>query len=416
MHDENLMRRLEVNSVGIRYGQLFLDFRRDVKSLERDTRDLKRVIEWVTGVAKAYGFGRVGDFVFTEPEGEVEKGGVPGISMPFDSAVLFGLHLALKLDDDEALDTLIQIIRSDIERFLGRLARYRFVWRVLVKGVLGPDDEEGKAEITAEFERIKGAIKLRLRNGVEYPFLDNSMRDLVKILDENTIRRGGPPGQEVRPKIDGKPSIRHPGATQKMIDDLEEKLDVELPDDYIEFLKISNGMEGIWNGYFRQRFLAPCADVKNSPLKIDDEPPLLFSLIPYTELPNSFNPIWPRLNLGSCVMLNIEGRGDFLWLVNGEMMKKARKRLVRKWEEMAEGKEKKWVERVVGDLFGGMEELVEQGEDEEGWGVVYWDRAGLPVEVWGSFREWIEGLCVESEFPDIFEERREESAIGARED
>jgi hypothetical protein len=38
------------------------------------------------------------------------------------------------------------------------------------------------------------------------------------------------------------------------------------------------------------------------------------------------------------------------------------------------------------------------------------------VEVWGSFREWIEGLCVESEFPDIFEERREESAIGARED
>jgi hypothetical protein len=38
---------------------------------------------------------------------------------------------------------------------------------------------------------------------------------------------------------------------------------------------------------------------------------------------------------------------------------------------------------------------------------VYWDSAGLPVEVWGSFREWIEGAVVESEFPDVLMDRKD---------
>jgi hypothetical protein len=377
MEDEDLLRSLEVNAVSTRSGQLPLDHARDKESLERDERALKDVLGFVKKVegvregGKGVEERRKLDFhlVFSKLEGEVDNGEMPGVTMPFDSAVFFGLHLALKLEDKEAMLKLVPIIRSDIERFLGRLARYRFVWRALAHGILQPDDEEGRDAITAEYERIRGAMKERLKHGIHHPFLDHSMRDLVKMLDENTIRNDEDEeidnwGIPVRRIIDGKPTIRNPGARQENIDALEDRLDVELPDDYKEFLRISDGMEGIWNGYYTQRFLAPSAAVKNSENWTGDNP-LLFGLITYTELPDTFDPPWPRLNLSRCVVINIMENGDFLWLVSGECMREAREVLISEWEEMVDGKGKKWVERVVGDFFGGMEELLEERDDEK---------------------------------------------------
>jgi hypothetical protein len=433
MEDENLFRRLEVDTVNTSFGSWTLDQEKGEVELERDRRDLEKVVAFVGELGKGRG---KGELVFGE---EKEKERVDGdgekkpISMWFNDAVFFGVHLALKLDDEEAAEKLFEVIRGDLEDFIPRLARYRFVWRVLVKGALGPKDEEGKKELLAEFERVKSAVRKRAKNGVEYPFLDEEMKDLVRMLDENTRRHirfkidiGSPSEDGKAPPNSIKP-VKRPGATTKMIEDLEERLKVDLPDDYIDFLQISDGMEGIWNGYSLQRLLAPSSQVgfkiptsgSQDPYMPPPPAPIrVLALIPSTDLPDGFGVVWPWLSVEEkerqLLVIGAEewGRGGILGLVRGWAMMQARNRLLKRIKEIEEGevKERRWVERVVGDYFGGMEdleELDEAEEDDESWGVVYWDSTGLPIQVWGSFREWIENAVVESEFPDVVLERRD---------
>jgi hypothetical protein len=455
MEDEDLLRSLDVTTINTSFGRLFLDQRhgRDVGEKARDRRDLSRVLQFLKDREGSWE-AREGSFTWFEKGMEEEEVDDEGLhrgplksrfTMSFDSAVLFGFHLAInKLDDQEATETLCEVIGGDLEHYLSRLARYRFVWRVLVKGILGPKTEDGKKEVQAEFERLKSVVKRRMKNGVEFPFLDDGMRDLVEMLDQNTRRHAqfledtSSDEDEEEKWSPSKPisSIRHPGASKKSIEELELRLDVELPSDYKEFLSISDGMDGIWNGHYRQCLLAPSSKIHHkAPPKPDPDlgdsapyPPLIFlSLIPGMELPENFGVVWPILKPEACLVIaeDKEGGGQgSLWLVRAYVVRKARNRLMKRIEMLKEGndgeeqrKQKRWVERLVGDYFGGLEELGELGEGErwekeEGvdvmrWAVVYWDERGLPTEVWSSFREWMENAVVKSEFPDIVLEKRD---------
>ncbi|PMD52290.1 uncharacterized protein K444DRAFT_257991 [Hyaloscypha bicolor E] len=451
MEDEDLLRSLDVLTVNTSVGKLLLDQQpgpRDVGEA-RDRRDLSRVLQFLKDREGSWE-DREGFFTGSEKREEedvgdegLHRGPVKSrLTMTFDSAVLFGFHLAInKLDDQEATETLCEVIGGDLEHYLPRLARYRFVWRVLVRGILGPKTEDGKKEVQAEFERLKGVVKRRMKNGVEFPFLDDGMRDLVKMLDQNTRRHvqfledtsSDEDGEEKWSPSIPISSIRHPGASKKSIEELELRLDVELPSDYKEFLSISDGMDGIWNGHYRQRLLAPSSKIhhKNPPKPDPDSAPfsqlILLSLIPGMELPENFGVVWPILKPEACLVIagDKEGGGEgSLWLVRAYVVRKARNRLMKRIEMLKEGndgeeqkKQRRWVERLVGDYFGGLEELGELGEGEkwekeEGvdvmhWAVVCWDERGLPTEVWSSFREWMENAVVKSEFPDIVLEKRD---------
>jgi hypothetical protein len=461
MEDEDLLRSLDVLTVDTSFGRLFLDLLHggDVGEKARDRRDLSRVLQFLKDREGSWNV-REGLFTWLakgeEEEEEEEDSDDEGLhrgpvksrlTMAFDSAVIFGFHLAInKLDDQEATEKLCEVIGGDLEHYLPRLARHRFVWPVLVKGILGPKTEDGKKEVQAEFERLKSVVKRRMKNGVEFPFLDDGMRDLVKMLDQNTRRHvrfseytSSDEDEEGRwsPSLSPISSIRHPGASKESIEELELRLDVELPSDYKEFLSISDGMDGIWNGHYRQqRLLAPSSKIHHKAPPTPDPdigdsapylPLVVLSLIPGMELPENFGVIWPILKPEACLVIaeDKEGGGEgSLWLVRAYVVRKARNRLMKRIEMLKEGndgeeqrKQRRWVERLVGDYFGGLEELGELGEGErwekeEGvdvmhWAVVYWDERGLPTEVWSSFREWMENAVVKSEFPDIVLEKRD---------
>jgi hypothetical protein len=184
-----------------------------------------------------------------------------------DDIICTALDIAVKEEwgnkDAVAVEKLIHFVMEDWERFIDTLGKSRAFWSRLKDGLLVlPGEEEG---IEMEYERIKGAVEERVRNGVSRPFKDKSMRELLEILDRNTVSHDededndGPQIEDIIANsriVGGKRTVLHEPASESEINGLEIKLGIALPEGYKEFLRLSSGMEGIWNGYYWQKVLA----------------------------------------------------------------------------------------------------------------------------------------------------------------
>ena len=181
-----------------------------------------------------------------------------------DDIICTALDIAAREDggDKDAVEKLMHFVLEDRERFIDKLGKSRAFWSRLKEGVLIlPGEEEG---IEIECERIKGAVEERVKNGVLRPFKDKSMRELLEILDRNTVSHDEDEdndGLQIEDIITnsrivgGQRTVLHEPASESDIKALETKLGIALPEGYKEFLRMSNGMEGIWNGYYWQKVL-----------------------------------------------------------------------------------------------------------------------------------------------------------------
>ncbi|KAK7427335.1 hypothetical protein QQZ08_006104 [Neonectria magnoliae] len=129
------------------------------------------------------------------------------------------------------------------------LTHHRDNWRLLATGALArkiPVDMEklkalGKEAVELFTERVKDGRKTHITE-------KKSIRELLESLDRNTRKNSRGHFEEMEQKVPESLFVLPP-ATDEQIEALERKLDVTLPDDYKEFLKISNGFGGTWNGY-----------------------------------------------------------------------------------------------------------------------------------------------------------------------
>jgi SMI1 / KNR4 family (SUKH-1) len=401
--------------------------------VERYRRDLGMVVGFFEeGVVEreSGGYGRRWERERVLVLKEAEKEGCclgRRVELRFQEALFLGLHLATMFEDERAIEMLFGIVLKHLEWLLKKseLVKIRFLWPWFVKGVMGPKTEEGKKALVQDAERMMEVVKWRLKNGVEFPFLDEPMRNLVAMLAENTRRHAGllvpnDSSSDWRSEISDEEGekqsleIRVPGATAEMIEELEESLGVKLPRDYKEFLTISNGLDHIWNGSARHHALGSTQDIPSLTFQDPDSDAInilpVLVLVPMEELP-SIRSQWPILQGNTCVVIARDESMESLELVRGHMMQEARDWLLERMEELKQEPEVwLWVKRILADFYGEQEELKELWEAEEGaeaWGIVHRDKDGFVLQAWSSFREWMEYAVVESEFPLVTLEKRD---------
>jgi hypothetical protein len=182
--------------------------------------------------------------------------------------------------------------------------------------------------------------------------LDKSIPELVKFMNENYVAtQAGDPSE-----ADGDeaaPSYLMSPASADDIQELEERIGFTLPDDYKEFLRVSNGFSekhdpldasGIFYG-------SSCVDwdefIEDTQQGIELLP------YPYTaiDLMDTFE--WPK---AQAVSLGAGGDEGQIWLFEPENVKKALEEFERGYKNAPE-KDKRVFERGALDLYGGLEEM-----------------------------------------------------------
>ncbi|KAH6668772.1 hypothetical protein B0J14DRAFT_150150 [Halenospora varia] len=277
------------------------------------------------------------------------------------------------------------------------IAKSRRAWRCLKDGILFQAKEK-RNETLDEFERVKSALTSRIENGVQRPFREKSMRELVEIINANTLAHDTDEATDDAEiefikdnNLVGNRTLLHPPATVEQIAEIEKKFDFPLPEDYKEFLSITNGLEGIWNRYFRARHLESIDHITKGDDVLTGDSALPCELITWEELP--FTVPWPPLDLDRALSLNAGGDDGETWLVEPALVQEAVKAFFDAFEKAELDEQgKKRAERTVVDYFGSVKEMKDMK-----YALLTWTHWGVTIDAWGSFREFLEGVAVESE-------------------
>lgn len=269
--------------------------------------------------------------------------------------------MALRIPGYEnVVSELTALVREDFGTYWESIALSRRAWRILKDGgfVVKGDEEE---DVQAGFERLKAVCEERLETGVQRPFKEKSIHELLQILYENTVahdedeENDGYQMEDVlansRSLPNGRRTILHEPASPSTISDFENKLGIPIPPDFKEFLAISDGMEGVWNGYYLHKSLAKLEDMEIALCPFgtgyeDMEFPL--ALLPWEELPRDFDNLikWPNMRWSDTISINADPDAVTVWLIKPKLMRNAVDAFL---EAYADGKGRKEVERVVRD-------------------------------------------------------------------
>ncbi|KAF4998889.1 hypothetical protein FGRMN_2820 [Fusarium graminum] len=177
------------------------------------------------------------------------------------SSLANALYLAVRLASRKVSD--INKVRNDtrVQEILERVAKklynpgvIRFLagrhelCGLLSTGMLAhkvPVDED---KLKALGENVVKTFVERFKDGRKaHEFESRPMKELLLELERNTKAKTG--GYWAAMEEPAPQTLFIPPATDEQISNLEKRLDLTLPDDYKEFLKISNGFRGTWNGY-----------------------------------------------------------------------------------------------------------------------------------------------------------------------
>ena len=356
--------------------------------LARDASGLKTLLEWRDS-------GNGGVFAYTI-EGDDKR----YVEMYEDGVVLTALDIALSIEGHEEHITRLQdIVKADLDTYLPEVGKSRAMWTILKTGVLEPEGMGN--EIEDVFNRSKDILKQRIESGAQRPFKDKTMEELVHIIDENTRRHEYAEREyDQRFQMDQNQlnnvrndSILHYPASVQDIASLEERLNTTLPEDYKEYLRITDGMNTVWNGVYHESFVASSFNVRYEDQLAPLDIPTPCELLPWEELPyDSFKVDWPELDFKQVIQLHDIEYGDLegTWLVKPEMVRKAVETFFERFDMENDEEVKKLVERAVVDHFGGMEQLRNME-----WGLLR-EVHQTGYDAYGSFRDFIEHLAANS--------------------
>ena len=124
------------------------------------------------------------------------------------------------------------------------LANTEILWPYLARGVLRDALGLKRDEVLKKAGQIVGATRERLRSAyIETPLSGRTMKEILELGDRNTTAQYSP-GRAICEIYDMNmpESVLHPGASSQAISNAEQRLGVIFPDDYKEFLRISNGI------------------------------------------------------------------------------------------------------------------------------------------------------------------------------
>jgi hypothetical protein len=359
------------------WGQIVIDPRVNHPPLSVDEEGLARLLKYIEGDQK-------------------KKLAYPSAHFPGRVCILFlgdvrsmAIDFALRLGHEAEAERLLVGHGTDPIS----VAKSRIAWKLLKDGKMFSQANIEEARV--QYRRLKDVLSQRLEKGPLNPLKDRTLLELVELLDKQTIAhdedQDGNPEEYKLQNFRGNSSIRYEPATDSQISTLEQKLNTSLPGDYKEFLKISNGLRFIWNGYFRQGFLGQLDEIQKGEHILQGNDALEFSLMEWSELP--FKVEWPKLDQQQALHVSSLNEEGDVWLVEPSLVTVAKKAFWDVYNDPGTSEEaRKTVLRVVSDHFGSTEEF----NDME-WAVVAWTHWGMTMQVWKSFRDFLEHLVVQGE-------------------
>jgi hypothetical protein len=187
---------------------------------------------------------------------------------PFDpsAALVSALELRIKLREKNRSDGVVPSEHEIMEMIakslnysqIACLIQSRRAWSMLSDGVLLKIDKD-KVELFAK--QLEEAVTERLEKGKQ-SFPDLTMKQLVDLIDKNT--RTNPASVEYFRECDNEiPStILHDPASASLIAATEKRLETTLPDDYKEYLSVTNGNDPAFGGIILEAPLWKCEDIR----------------------------------------------------------------------------------------------------------------------------------------------------------
>ncbi|KAF5000496.1 hypothetical protein FGRMN_1663 [Fusarium graminum] len=337
-----------------------------------------------------------------------------------------GLTIALDIylhlgEHDKATEVFEKICsRFHTEEQIEHLACSRMAWKKILAAPERPILDLvhiHPAKLRAAVSRAVRMAEDRLRNGPRRRYATYNMEKLIEVISENTFKNGPydkldayRPYGKFRSRPDNLHGLLRKGCPASEILALEKRLGVTLPEDYKEFLSITNGLGSIWNGQNVLDYLAKAEDVcwmqtdflsgNVLPLLLDGEPKLWEN--------NALD--WPEIGNAYCVSLSgdteeEEGEANgHLFLAGPGLVQPAKDYFFKVYEERNEAQRQE-LDNLVQKTYGSMEVFQNLEYVVVSW--TPWDLEFLPFNGIQRFLEWVAEASLRNDRPwlNIFEPR-----------
>lgn len=309
----------------------------------------------------------------------------------------FGRHLGVSDLDATSMDLVKMVATGWSRRMIDALVVVELLWPYYIRGLLADAVGISAEELKSKGENLVRAFSGRLSRGyMDNPLESKNLKELLEIGEKNTL--AGPGVRHWEEMGGGIPEtmFKQP-ATSEQISELESRLETNLPEDYKEFLTITNGFgsgdDGVYNGYFpdpelfatdevawlSEDWIALPFEMLKIPREIED---------PYRKPSEAWDTAMPLLNR----VVHVGQRDiDDLWLVHPELVQEA-KRAYLVMLENGDEMQKKILQRAMKDFAGSMERFIKVE-----WCCVKNSSGGAATSaVFSSFRSYLESVVQDS--------------------
>ncbi|KAF2671965.1 hypothetical protein BT63DRAFT_437870 [Microthyrium microscopicum] len=278
------------------------------------------------------------------------------------------------------------------------LSEAEHLWPYYMKGLLADAMQISQETVRTRGKAVINAFSKRLREGRKAILDGKSIKELLEIGSHNTISGPGLATWAENAVEPPETLFREP-ATIDEIAKLEERLNIQLPEEYKEFLLISNGFGGIFNGFFNSAALFSVDEVKWNYEKYFRLPVEVLNL-PY-EIQDLADKIYVReetfperkqaLPLFDRVLeIGHEGR-DNVWLVQPYLFEQA-KAAYQQMYDRADAGQKYIIERAMEGVAGSKEDF-----EKMEWAVITWASGSSANMVgYGGFRRYLQDSIEDS--------------------
>ncbi|GKU06832.1 hypothetical protein FLAG1_09748 [Fusarium langsethiae] len=155
------------------------------------------------------------------------------------------------IKSDSRVQQTLELIAENLHRsrVIPSLVAHHELCEILSTGELARKVPIDKEKLEATGKEVVATFTDRFTQGRKKHAIESKpLKEVLLELERHTKANGTSSWDEMDEPVPETLFVLPP-ATDEQISSLEKKLDIILPDDYKNFLKISNGFGGTWNGY-----------------------------------------------------------------------------------------------------------------------------------------------------------------------
>ncbi|KAF2030624.1 hypothetical protein EK21DRAFT_88747 [Setomelanomma holmii] len=320
------------------------------------------------------------------------------------SALVSALELRTKLEEDNAAadgtpsaQEILEMIAKPLDgrSQISVLTESRRAWPMLRDGALLRILGIKKEKVDRLAVELEEAVTERFEKGRQ-SFPDMSINELVQLINTNTLTNPDSTESFYERNIEVPSTILHDPASASLIEETEKGLATTLPDDYKEYLSITNGNDPAFGGIIMEAPLWKCEDIR----WFKDDEDYFYDLC--IDIPANMSSIthqtandgldWPKIGKG--IILGQEDI-DNTFLIAPDTVERVKEKvrsLLESQDEKVTQEVKDSVKRAVENFAGSMEEF-----NKLDWCCLTWASGGaVQMDGYKSFKAYLSYVAEKS--------------------